>query len=103
MIIPLLLIIVPKYGAVGAAFAWLILNFGYILFSLPIVHAKLMRGELLQWVLSDFGLPSLVTLITVALSWILMPSDLGAIANVSWIVLTLIISFVIRIFSPHCA
>lgn len=99
VIIPLLLIIVPKYGAIGAAFVWVILNLGYILFSLPIVHAKLMRGELQQWFIVDFGLPSLVTLVTVTLFWVLMPSGIGGIANASWIALSLIASLLLSAFS----
>ncbi len=99
VIIPMLLIIVPKFGAIGAAVAWVTLNAGYIMFNLPIVHAKLMRGELRRWIIVDFGLPSMVSLATVTLFWVLMPSGLNGLANASWIVLTLLISLILSAIS----
>ena len=57
IILPYLLFMIPEYGATGAASAWFVVNFGYILFSTPILHYKLIPTENWKWYLYDVGLP----------------------------------------------
>jgi O-antigen/teichoic acid export membrane protein len=61
-LVPALIILVPAYGALGAAGVWLILNVGYVLFDVFIMHRRLLIGEQWRWYLQDVGLPSVAVL-----------------------------------------
>lgn len=99
VLIPTLLVVVPRYGAVGAAAVWVMLNTGYVLFNLPIVHAKLLRGELKQWIIRDFGIPSLATAVVVVFSWVMIPDGMSVANNLIWIFVTLVIALSASILS----
>ena len=53
------------YGAVGGASVWLILNIGYFLFEIPILHNRLLKKEKWRWYWKDICLP-LISSISVA-------------------------------------
>jgi len=61
ILIPSLLLLTLFWGAIGAAFMWLLLNGGYILFSIPFMHRRLLVGEKWNWYLNDLGPPFLAT------------------------------------------
>jgi O-antigen/teichoic acid export membrane protein len=62
---PLLVVVTPYYGVLGAGAVWVALNFGYVLITLQLMHRRLLRGEGWRWYLEDTGLP-LVTVWLVA-------------------------------------
>jgi len=41
------------FGAVGAASVWLLLNLGYFAITMPMIHRRILRGELANWYLHD--------------------------------------------------
>ena len=86
--IPLLLSLVTKYGATGGAVAWIILNVGYILFEIPIMHHYLHKGEMWHWYLFDIGLPLLSVLSVGFISRSIMPNNLPVFSTSIWILLT---------------
>lgn len=54
------LIIVPatwwlarQYGALGAASMWAVLNLGYITIAVPLMHRRLLQGEMASWYRHD--------------------------------------------------
>ena len=53
VLVPAILIVTPRYGAVGAAGVWLVLNAGYLLFNIPAMHRRLLRGEMWRWYRAD--------------------------------------------------
>jgi O-antigen/teichoic acid export membrane protein len=55
--IPAFLIIVPKYGAIGAACIWSGLQFGRILLNVPLMHRKILQSEFGAWAFSDTLFP----------------------------------------------
>jgi O-antigen/teichoic acid export membrane protein len=57
LLLPATLLAVNRYGAVGGASMWLLLNVGYVLITLPLMHRRVLRGEMREWFLSDVGLP----------------------------------------------
>jgi len=65
LLVPLIVYLTMRYGAIGAAVAWLVLNVGFILFVIPIMHRRLLRTEKWQWYCQDISLP-LVTCLLVA-------------------------------------
>jgi O-antigen/teichoic acid export membrane protein len=56
-LIPLLFVAASSYGAVGAAAIWIILNSGYVLIQLQIMHRRLLKREQWRWYVEDVGLP----------------------------------------------
>jgi O-antigen/teichoic acid export membrane protein len=57
VLVPLLLLVVPIYGGRGAALVWITLNLGYILVQAPLLHRRILRGELWRWYGQDLALP----------------------------------------------
>jgi O-antigen/teichoic acid export membrane protein len=65
LLVPLLIFFATQYGATGAAAIWLLLNVGYIVFEIPIMHSKLLKKEMWRWYWSDVCVP-LTTCISIA-------------------------------------
>lgn len=62
--VPIMLMLVTIYGALGAAIAWLILNIGYFFVAAPIMILKtLPKGELSIWYTEDVIKPLVVTVL----------------------------------------
>jgi len=55
---PLLVVGAGYFGSVGAAFAWTMLTAGYVIVGVPLMHRRLLPGELSDWYLRD-TLPAL--------------------------------------------
>ena len=60
-LIPLLIATTLRYGAIGAAVVWVVLNGGYVLIELQLMHRRLLPGEQWRWYLEDVGLPLAAT------------------------------------------
>lgn len=63
IIVPLLVYLVQRYGAVGAAVSWIVVNVGYIIFEIPYMHRRILRGSTREFYLRDLGLPLTATVI----------------------------------------
>jgi O-antigen/teichoic acid export membrane protein len=42
-----------RFGAAGAASVWLLLNLGYLAITMPLIHRRILPGELASWYLRD--------------------------------------------------
>jgi len=62
ILVPMLFWWTNEYGPIGAAIVWLTVNAGYIIFSAPFIHQKMLRGEMGHWYLKDIVLPLLPSL-----------------------------------------
>ncbi|MDX2479302.1 MAG: oligosaccharide flippase family protein [Desulfuromusa sp.] len=87
ILLPSLIIVVEWFGVVGAAAIWLVLNAGYMVFGLALMHRKIFKGELLHWIVADFAIPSLVSFSVVLSFWTLFPEGMGVIGQLVWITL----------------
>ncbi len=58
ILIPSLPFVISRYGAVGAATIWFILNLGYLFFSIHFFHRTLLKNEKWSWYLSDVLYPT---------------------------------------------
>lgn len=65
LVIPLFLYFVPIYGAIGAAWIWVGINIGYIVFSISYMHKKILRNEKWKWYIKDLIIPSMTSLLVV--------------------------------------
>jgi O-antigen/teichoic acid export membrane protein len=64
--IPLLLLLVARFGAVGAAVSWIAINVGYLVWELPYMHRRLLRGALRRVYVGDLGGPALFAVLGAA-------------------------------------
>ncbi|WP_018630765.1 oligosaccharide flippase family protein [Niabella aurantiaca] len=65
VILPLIILLTRRYGAVGAGACWMIYNTLLLSISLPIFHRLYLKGEFLYWIKNIFILPVLVSLILI--------------------------------------
>ena len=91
--------LILKFGAYGAAYAWIALNAGYFLIEPPIMHTRLLRSEMRRWYAIDVGLPLLVTFLVVLLSKTLFPSSSSLYVHIIWILSTFIFCFALTALS----
>ena len=75
VVIPSIIVITPKFGAVGAACIWMFLNLGYFLISIHFMHRKILKYEKWNWYFFDVLKPLIVALITCEIiNWLLPES-----------------------------
>ncbi len=88
VLVPLLILLISRYGAIGAAFVWIILNAGYFIVEIPIMHHRLLKPEMWRWYFQDVGMPLLMILSFVFCSRFFMPHFASTFATLIWILLT---------------
>ncbi|MBI5024579.1 MAG: oligosaccharide flippase family protein [Candidatus Omnitrophica bacterium] len=86
--VPLLIWLARDYGALGATTAWIILNLGYFLFEIPIMHRRLLKREMRAWYLLDVAVPMIIVCVTILLFRMAMPAGLSMNFEFLWIVVT---------------
>ena len=62
LLVPLLVMLTKRYGAVGAASVWVILNVGYVIFIIQIMHRRILPTEKWRWYYHDVAVPFVVAL-----------------------------------------
>jgi O-antigen/teichoic acid export membrane protein len=61
-LVPAIIYMTMRYGAIGAASVWVCLNAIYMLIGAPLTHRRLLRHELSHWAMKDIGIPVLAAL-----------------------------------------
>jgi O-antigen/teichoic acid export membrane protein len=70
---PVTFALTVRFGPLGAAATWVILNGAYVLIVVPLMHRRILKGELRRWYWIDVLIPSAAAvLVVVAARW-LMP------------------------------
>jgi O-antigen/teichoic acid export membrane protein len=57
-----------RFGAIGAASVWLLLNLGYFAITMPLIHRRILRGELAAWYLRDVAPITVASVVAAALT-----------------------------------
>jgi len=57
LFVPLIIFMATYCGAIGGAIAWLIINIGYIIFWIPVMHKRLLLKEKWRWYWQDVCIP----------------------------------------------
>jgi O-antigen/teichoic acid export membrane protein len=91
IIVPAIFLVVPYYGAVGAAWVWVILNAGYVLISMQFMHQRLIPNEKIRWYFNDVILPTAGSSVIVLLSKQFQPDNFQN--RWHWLVFLLITGF----------
>jgi O-antigen/teichoic acid export membrane protein len=77
ILVPMIVYMTDRYGAVGAASVWVILNAGYVLIAVPLVHQHLLPGQNRRWYCMDVGLPILASFGTAGLGRVLVAGPIS--------------------------
>jgi O-antigen/teichoic acid export membrane protein len=67
VMIPTTIFLALRYGAIGGAAAWAILNGIYLLIGTRLTHRSLLKGIGLRWLLCDVGVPLGLSLLVVGI------------------------------------
>ncbi len=59
-LVPMVIVMAKTFGPAGAASVWAILNAGYVLISVQIMHRRLLKREMRAWYIRDIGLPCIL-------------------------------------------
>jgi O-antigen/teichoic acid export membrane protein len=49
LLVPMLFLVVPRYGGIGAAWVWVALNAGYLLVGIHFMHLRVLPSEKWRW------------------------------------------------------
>ncbi len=66
-----------RWGAVGSAGVWIVLNCGYLLISAPVMFRRLLPAEKWRWYVSDVANIVLVVLIVTGIARAIVVNILG--------------------------
>ncbi|WP_092215443.1 oligosaccharide flippase family protein [Desulfoluna spongiiphila] len=93
ILFPLIFFMTKHYGAVGGASVWVILNSGYVLITIQLMHRRLLPDEKMYWYGRDVGLPLLCAVVTAGCGRILMPDSLSQLGVVFYIAVVSLLTF----------
>jgi O-antigen/teichoic acid export membrane protein len=85
LLVPMLIVMVHYYDAIGAAIVWVLLNMAYILIVIQIMHQRLLKGEQWGWYREDVGMPLVAALATASLGRWLLPANMAPLTTVVYI------------------
>lgn len=77
LLAPLTWVMASRYGGLGAAGVWLVLNVGYVALMLRLMHKRLLPGQLGAWMGRDFAAPLAAAFAAAGLCKLLLPADAG--------------------------
>ncbi len=77
LLVPTIALLTPRYGPIGGAAAWVLLNALYMLVGVPLTHRKLLKGEMRTWFTVDIFPPVAAALAIVWAGRVLAPRGSG--------------------------
>jgi O-antigen/teichoic acid export membrane protein len=73
IVFPALLVIIPSVGMIGAASVWVALNTSALIFTIAIMHRRLLPGEMRAWYIRDLLLPVCASFLVASLCRLIFP------------------------------
>jgi O-antigen/teichoic acid export membrane protein len=83
LLVPTILALTARFGAVGAAGTWVVLNGVYMGVGVPLTHRRLLRGEMAAWFVHDIVPPVAAALLVVGAGRLLVPAGGGVVTVVA--------------------
>lgn len=96
-IVPCLLVFVPKFSSLGAAWIWVVLNIGYFVIAIPVMHSKVLRAEKWRWYFCDVIAPLLMSLIALLIFRVFFERSTMLYSNVLILIFATVVSFMASI------
>jgi O-antigen/teichoic acid export membrane protein len=91
--VPVIVIMIKSFGAIGAAITWIGLPLGYLSVEIPLMHRRLLTAEKRKWYLKDVGFSLVTSMIVIGASRLLLPPNSSAIVAAA----TLAASFIVAL------
>ena len=88
ILMPAIYFATSRYGPLGAAWVWVLLNAGYVLVGVHFMYRRLLTNEKWAWYRNDVSLPILAATLLAALFYWAQPPDLRKLAELLWLLLT---------------
>lgn len=92
LLVPTMVVLVQQWGATGAAVAWVLLNSGYFIIGIQVMHSRLLRGQQWRWYSQDVALPALGALLPGLVGRLSIPHTLPGMIMLPALLLTLVAS-----------
>lgn len=83
LLVPAILWVVPIYGAIGAAWVWVVLNVGYCVIGVNFMYRRILSAEKWYWYRADVLIPIAVAATIALLSRWVLPVGLGKVGELS--------------------
>jgi O-antigen/teichoic acid export membrane protein len=93
VLLPAIVVLASRYGAVGSAIVWVALNAGYATIGVGIMHRRLLRGELGRWYATDVGLPLAASVAAAGAVRLAIPAPAGAPTLFAVVATTLVLTY----------
>lgn len=97
LVLPALIIVVPKYKILGAIFIHAILHVSYLIFVPLIMHNKILINEKFNWYFYDVILPTLGSIIGAMTMCLLIPDTSNVLLQFIYVAFSLIFSIFVSI------
>lgn len=75
IVVPMLLWVVPRFGAIGAAWVWTALNATYFLVLVHFMHRRILKAEKWRWYANDVFAPLTAAAIATGVIRLIVPLD----------------------------
>jgi len=95
VLVPMIVFLTSQYGALGGACAWVILNTGYVVFSINFMHKHLLPHEKWHWYWQDVCIPLMASLSIAGLGRLLMAGQMSQFMTISYLMIVSISTLVI--------
>ena len=82
LLVPMLFLVVPRYGGIGAAWVWVGLNAGYLLLGIYFMHLRMLPTEKWRWYGRDVIVPASAALATALACRYCMPNQAGTMIEI---------------------
>ncbi len=86
VLVPLILWVTPRYGAIGAAWVWLFLNIGYIVIGIHFMYRRLLPNEKWTWYWFDTFRPIGAATLVASFMSVIRPQDIGKFLEFTWLI-----------------
>ena len=83
-LVPMILWLVPIYGAIAAAWSWVVLNMAYILILVHFMHQRILPAEKYQWYRSDVCAPAGGAFLVLLIFKYVLSPDMETMGRVTW-------------------
>jgi O-antigen/teichoic acid export membrane protein len=75
VLVPAIIFATKHWGPVGAAGVWILLNGGYLLISVQLMHHRLLKAEKWKWYINDLGIPMLLVIVVAGTGRVVITDD----------------------------
>lgn len=97
ILVPAVLWVAPRYGAIGAAWIWVVLNAGYVIFGMHYLHRHILKSEKWRWYGQDVALPFIAAAFTTGFIRWVTPDKVSGFGLLSELLLASIMTFAVTI------